>query len=602
MRKAFLLALAGSLALPVRAAADEAKAEAQVAQPSGGSGESAPPAASAAPGAPPLPGAPPAEEDIPKRVEKPARDGFLDRFILESGRVTPLPLDPDFLVFSIHGDYELRFRAMTDLPLEPPARGAVEPTDGSEPRDPALLGQNKYLYHWLRLFGRVVFRDDVALVGEIDLPRGLVAGDTTHFVSQSRDPLDDYNWYDVHPRQLYLEYRSPIGMFRLGQQTSHWGLGILANDGDHKQMFGDTIRGALVERLLYATTPMGEGTPLLIALAGDLVFEDNTADLLGNSPEQPEGDIAAQGVLAVAYRTDFADIGFYGVFRHQQRELTSVLQPYEESLDVGVFDIAGKLRGEVPGTNGYAYIQAEAAAVVGRTSYVRSAYVTRTDPAAPIEDESVLSFGTAAVLGFVHTRTDEKERWGDFVHELEFGYATGDADPFDGETHRFTMDTNHNVGLVLFDQVLGWKTARSATIAQDPRIVNRPNPGLQFLPSNGGVFGATYLNPRFLFRPIRQIDAKLGFVFAQATADVVDPYQAGALGTYANYDGGNPRSRDLGVEIDLGIDARVPLERMVTLELGAEGGVLFPGRAFDDEAGNALPEQLLANTKVGLQF
>ena len=542
------------------------------------------------------------EEDIPKRVETPARDGFLDRFILESGRVTALPLDPDFLVFSIHGDYELRFRALTDLPLEPPAQGAIPPTDGSEPRDPALLGQNKYLYHWLRLNGRIVFRDDLALVGEIDLPRGLIAGDTAQYVERSRDPLSTYNWYDVHPRQLYLEYRSPIGMFRVGQQTSHWGLGILANDGDHQQMFGDTIRGAVVERLLFATTPMGKNTPLLVALAGDLVFEDNTADLLGNSPDQPNGDIAGQAVLAVAYRTDFADIGIYGVYRHQQREQSAVLQAFDETLDVGVVDVAGKLRGEVPGTDGYAYIQAEAAALFGRTNYLRSSYAGRLDPTQEIEDETILSFGTAAVFGFVHTRQDKTERWGDFVHELAFGYATGDADPFDGSTHRFTMDTSHNVGLVLFDHVLQWKTARSATIAQDRRITNRPNPGLQLLPSNGGVFGATYLNPRFLFRPIRPVDVKLGLVFAQATSDVVDPYHAGALGTYANYDGGDPTKRDLGVEIDVGVDGRIPLEREVTLELGAEGGVLFPGHAFDNADGDPLPEQLVANLKVGLQF
>ncbi len=545
---------------------------------------------------------PTAEEDIPKRVERPARDGFLDRFVLETGRLPPLPLDPDFLVFSIHGEYQLRFRAMTDLPLEPPVRGALPTDDGSEPEDPSLLGQNKYLYHWLRLYGRIAFRDDLALVGEIDVPRGLIAGDTTQFVDRSRDPLSDYNWYDVHPRQLYLEYRSPIGLFRVGQQTSYWGLGLVANDGDHPQMFGDTIRGALTERLLFATTPMGKDTPLVIAAAGDVVFEDNTADLLGNSPEQDQGDLAAQAVLAVSYRTDFADIGLYGVYRHQERELTAVLQPYTESLDVGVVDVAGRLRGEVPGTDAYAYIQGEAATIVGRTSYVRSAFVNQITPSQEIEDESILSFGTAAVLGFVHTRSDDKERWGDFVHELEFGYATGDADPFDGATHRFTFDTSHNVGLVLFDHVLQWKTARAATIAQDSRVTNRPNPGLQFLPSNGGVFGATYLNPRFIFRPIRQVDVKLGFLWASATADVVDPYHAGALGTYANYDGGDPRKRDLGVEIDTGADVRIPLERTVTLELGAEGGVLFPGHAFDDEDGNTLPNQLVANTKLGLQF
>jgi hypothetical protein len=468
--------------------------------------------------------------------------------------------------------------------------------------DPALLGQNKYLYHWLRLRGRIAFRDDLALVGEIDVPRGLVVGDTTQFVERSRDPLDDYNWYDVHPRQLYLEYRSPIGLFRIGQQTSYWGLGILANDGDHPQMFGDTIRGAIAERLLFATTPMGRDTPLVIAVAGDVIFEDNTADLMGNSPEQDTGDIAAQAVLAVQYRTDFAEIGLYGVYRHQEREMLSVLQPFDESLDVGVIDLAGKLRGEVPGTDGYAYLQGEVATIFGRTSYVRSSVVNQASPNQEIEDESILSLGASAIFGFVHTRTDEDERWGDFVHELAFGWASGDADPFDGETHRFTFDTSHNVGLVLFDHVLQWKTARSATIAQDPRVTNRPPPGIQFLPSNGGVFGATYLNPRFIFRPVRQVDVKLGFLWAQATSDVVDPYQAGALGTSANYDGGDPKHRDLGVEIDVGADVRVPLERTVTLELGAEGGVLFPGHAFDDEDGNTFPEQLVLNTKLGLQF
>ncbi len=598
MRKApIALFVLSALAASAGASADE---PAESPPPAAGPSEKAP-----APAQAPLPAT--AVEDIPQRVEKPARDGFLDRFILETGRVGPLPLDPDFLVFSIHGEYQLRFRALTDLPLEAPLRGALPTEDGSPPKDTALLGQNKYLYHWLRLNGRVVFRDDLALVGQIDLPRGLVVGDTTTFVDRSRDPLSDYNWFDVHPRELYLEYRSPIGLFRLGQQASYWGMGILANNGDTPTMFGDTLRGALVERLLFATTPMGKDTPLVIAIAGDFVFEDNTADLLGNSPEQPAGDLAGQAVLAVAWREDFADIGIYGVYRHQERELVAVLQPYDESLDVGVIDVAGRLRGEVPGTDGYAYVQAEAATVFGRTSYVRSGYVTQLVPTGEIEDEKILSFGAAATVGFTHVKTTGKrptegDRWGDFVTELEWGYATGDADPFDGVSHRFTMDTSHNVGLVLFDHVLGWKTARAATIAQDPRITNRPNPGLQFLPSNGGVFGATYLNPRFLFRPVREVDVKLGFLFAQATADVVDPYHAGALGEYANFDGGDPRSRDLGVEIDTGFDVRVPLERTVTLEIGAEGGVLFPGRAFDDEDANRLPEQMLLNTKLGLQF
>lgn len=544
----------------------------------------------------------PPVDDTPRWVEKPLSDGFLDRFILESARAPFAPLDQDFLTFSLHGEYEARFRAMTDLPLEPPVRGALPTPDGSEPADPALLGQNAYLYHWLRLNGRIAFRDDIIGYAQIDVPRGMIVGHKTQFVERSRDPLDEFNWYDVHPRELFVEFRSPIGVFRVGQQTSHWGQGILANDGNHATMFGDYLRGAIVERLLFATTPMGKDTPLLVVLAGDFIFEDNTADVLGNSPEQPTGDLAGQAVAAIAWREDWAELGLYGVYRRQQRDLTSGVTPYDESLDVGVIDVAGKLRGKVPGTSAYAYAHGEAALVFGRTSYVRSSYANQLDPTAELEDEGVLTFGASTTLGFVHVTQNDEERWGDLVAELEWGYASGDADPLDGQTRRFTFDTNHNVGLVLFDQVLGWKTARAATIAQDPRVVARPSPGLQLLPSNGGVFGATYLNPRVVFRPVRMLDVKLGVLWAQATADVVDPYHVGALGDYRNYDGGDPTRRDLGVEIDTGFDLRVPLERTVALEIGAEGGVLFPGHAFDDEAGRALPEQLLLNTKLGLQF
>jgi hypothetical protein len=542
------------------------------------------------------------QQDLPKRVVTPASDGWLPRFGRETARVTAVPVDEDFLVFSLHGEYQMRLRAQTDLPLEAPARGALAPRPGFETRDPGLLGQNVYLWHWLRLNGRIAFRDDIIAYGQIDLPRGLVAGQTTQFVDLARDPMNDYNWYDIHPRELYVEFRSPIGNFRVGQQTSHWGQGILANDGNTPTFFGDNIRGALVERLLFATTPMGKGTPLFVAVAGDLVFEDNTADVFGNSPDQPAGDLAGQAVAAIGWREDWAEIGVYGVYRHQRRELLSGLAPYDESIDVGVVDVAGKVRGKVPGTDAYAYAEGEAAAVFGRTTYARNTVANLPEPIGDVPDESVLSFGASATFGFVHMRTNEEERWGDVVTELEWGYASGDPDPIDGEQNRFTFDTNHNVGLILFDQVLGWKTARAATIAADGRIVGRAAPGLQLLPSQGGVFGATYLNPRVMLRPIKQVDVKLGFLWAQATADVVDPYQVGALGTYANFDGGDPTSRDLGVEIDTGVDVRIPVLENVALELGVEGGVFLPGRAFDDEFGRPYPEQLFSNTKLGLQF
>lgn len=551
----------------------------------------APKAADPKPTPKPVPGAANLDDKPTVRFgARPASDGFLDRFVQESGRVPALVPTKDFLQFSLHGEYELRFRAQTDLRLEPPVSEVTEET--------RRLGLNKYLYHWLRLNPRLDIGEHVTFVGQIDVPRGLFVGDQTNNVGRAQDAFNTFDWYDVHPRELYFEWRSPIGTFRIGQQKSFWGQGIVANDGDHPPMFGDINRGTLVERVLFATTPFGKGTPFTILAAGDLVFEDRTARLI-------DGDLAMQGVVGALYKVDWAEIGLYGVVRHQwaNAEATDALTPYGEYLTVGVIDAEAKIRGRVPGANAYAYLNGEVAALVGGTSFVRTAYVNPLDPTSPRDDEDILALGASVTAGFVHTTKNQKESWGDAVAELEWGYASGDADPYDGSTHRFTFDQNHRVGLVLFDDVLRWKSARSATIAGDPRLVNRPNPGLQFLPSEGGVFGATYLNPRFIVRPKRWADVKLGFVLAQSTSDVVDPYQVGAKGNYANYDGGDPTRRDLGFEIDGGFDLRVPVGTELTrLELGAEGGVLFPGRAFDDATGRSMPTQFLVNTKLGMQF
>jgi hypothetical protein len=518
-----------------------------------------------------------------------APETALDDLILDSGRIPVDPPNPDTLRMTVHGEYQLRYHVAKDLPLQPPVTGAVRP---------AALGQQQYVYHWLRLTPRIEFRDKLALVGQIDIPRGLVVGDTTQFVGADRDPLDEQRWYGVSPRYLYLEWNSPIGMFRVGQQGSYWGMGLVANDGDHPSMFGDYRGGSLTERVLFATTPMGKNTPLVLAIAGDLVFRDNTASLL-------DDDRAFQGVLAAAWRTKSWELGVYGVVRHQARDsvaTTPDLTPFTESLLVGVVDVSAKFNAPIPSADAVVYGSLEVATIVGSTDMVRGAYANALDPTAPREDERIRSYGGAAVLGAVRHTGRGAERYGNLVGEIEYGYASGDANPYDGTTKRFTFDPNHRVGLVLFDHVMRWATARASTIAGEKSLVARPAPGLQLLPSNGGIFGASYLNPRFIFRPRSFLDLKGGVVVAQTTADFVDPFHAGALGNFSNYRGGRSRSHDLGIELDVGIEGRIHVDRTVTIQLGAEAGVLLPGHAFDDAAGNSLNNQVLANLKLGLQF
>ena len=506
---------------------------------------------------------------------------FRESFVLDSGRV-PLPEpDPEQMSFALRGEYELRFRAHTDLPLEPPI-GTAERTD---------LGQNLYLVHWMRWRPTFQYRDVLKIVGEIDLPRGLAVGDTTQDVGAARDDYADLAWYEVSPRKLYLDYRSPIGLLRVGHMTSHWAMGLVANDGDQPSLFGDYRRGSIVERLLLATRPGGESSPLAIALAGDLVFQDSRANLL-------DGDRALQVVGAIRYQTPALEWGLYGVYRHQESDRSlGAFNAFTEDLDVGVIDLAVRFNAPIEGTNAYAFGEAEVAYIGGSTTYVRNVDLTASG-----DEEQIQTFGGAAKIGAVHVAESDGRRWGDVVAAFEWGYASGDADPGDGVTRRFTFDQNHNVGLVLFDHVLAWKTARAATIAQDPNILNRPAPGLQFLPSEGGIFGAQYLNPTVVVRPRHWLDLKAGMVLAQTTADLVDPFHYGALGDYQNYEGGDENAHDLGLELDLGADARVYVADEIIVHGGVEGGVLFPGHAFDDGAGNRYPNQYLLNTKLGLQY
>ncbi len=534
----------------------------------------------AAPSAPvpPVPPVPPP----PPPSDETAGTEFKPRFVLETGRTPAKPPDPEQLRFQLHGEYQVRGSLLSDLPLRQFG------TDGST----NSLGQTARVTHWLRFTPRLSYRDTLSVIGQLDVPRGFFIGQETRHVDSAEYAYDERQPLGIEPRWLYLEYLSPIGLFRVGQQPSHWGMGILANDGDHPTLFGDYQGGSIAERVIFATKPAGKDSPFNVAVGGDLVFKDATADLV-------DGDRAFQGVLAAFYADKHDNmIGFYGVYRDQRRTRESLPgREFDESLKVWVFDSSGKFNAKIPGLSGHVFGEYEVAYLLGDTSSFRTVNQTRNN-----EREDVRALGASASLGAVTTSGEGDGRWGNFVAQLEWGWAQGDANPNDGVSRRFRFDPNHNVGLILFDEALAWKTARASNIASDPALTNRPAPGSQLLPSNGGVFGATYLNPTVVWRPTRPLDLKLGAVIAQTTADVVDPVQVATTGRFRNYDGGDPKSHDLGVEIDVGTEYRLALDYDMTLQLGAQGGVFFPGNAFADAAGNKMDKQYLGVAKLGLQY
>jgi hypothetical protein len=508
-----------------------------------------------------------------------------ERLILRTGRIEPSPA-ADRLSLSLHGEVALRHQSARDLKLEPP------------PSDPQAdtLGQVHHLYDFVRLRPRLDYRDDLAVVGQLDLTRGIPLGDTARHTSAARDPFDELQWSlpaaGASFRYLYLQLRTPVGLIRVGQQGSHWGMGLLANDGDHPTLFGELRRGSLVERLLLVSRPLGPDEPLQLTVAGDLIFEDRHARLT-------DGDRATQLLGALQWIASEWKLGVYGGYRYQRADERALAAraPFAEWMEVGLVSLAGRFATDTAARDVSAFGQVEISLTGGSTSLVRTAEQIRAGDA-----ERILAFGGALVVGAVHETGRDEDAWGDLVVSVELGYASGDADPGDGVTRRFTFDSNHNVGLVLFDHVLRWKTARAATIAGDPATVHRPAPGLGLHPSEGGVFGAAYLYPTLVVRPWPWLDLKGGVVVAQATADLVDPYHFHSGGDYANYDGGDERRHDLGVELVAGVDTRLATSSGLVFTVGAEGGLLLPGGAFDDAQDRSLPPQYLLTTKLGLNF
>ena len=343
---------------------------------------------------------------------------------------------------------------------------------------------------------------------------------------------------------------------------------------------------------MLVTRPAGARSPFNVAVAGDLVFEDHLADIR-------DEEVALRGVVSLFYEDRSGNrVGFYGLYRDQRQTGEGALgTEIDQDLRMFVLDSAGRFNAKIPGGRGHVFGQYEVAYTFGSTNIFQT-----IEQAARDAREDVQSAGAAVELGAVLTRGSGDHRWGELVAAIEWGWASGDSDPTDGTSERFTMDPNHNVGLLLFDEVLNWKTARAADQAGDTAIVNGGAPGRELLPSDGGIFSATYLYPTLVYRPTPALDLKAGVVLAQSTADFVDPVAFMTDGRLVNYDDGPASRRDLGVELDAGVEYRAPLEHGMTAELGAQGGVLFPGGAFDDASGNDLGTQAIGVARFGLEY
>ena len=416
------------------------------------------------------------------------------------------------------------------------------------------------------------------LVGTLDLANGRWAPDS------ARDPviqeIIDYGQPPprttlrlVDPRELYFEYRFSFGLLRLGQQSFTWGQGMLANNGNYVDRFGDMRfgddgPGDIYERILFATKPFkyrpGRIKDLAIGIGGDLVFRDERVNLM-------KGDLAGQALVVVRYQPEKNPsnwIGGYGVYRKQKNEDDGDVYPNDNTLEVGAFDISGQ---------GTQWLRDDLQ-LIG--AFETSIIFGRTDSARDQNGKHKVLQGGAVARGYVGNH----EKW---LVGFDAGYASGDPNPNDRWINNFTFDAGHTVGLILFPQVNAWRTAQTEILATNGELTGQPLNGTQFLPTRGGVTNALYIHPKARYALWERLEIWGGPLIAVAPVPIVDPYTTRLNGGVpTNSAGGDGDRRYYGTELDVGIRGRIDL-RNFWLMAGLQGGVLLPGKGLANAAGRA---------------
>lgn len=484
------------------------------------------------------------------------------------GADEPSSLEPGFF-----GDARLRADALSDPVLDD--IGTVSD------RGPWLTSR-------LRLGGRYEAERGAGAL-EFELLSGRVLGGTdvgqgylldgVFAVDRSGGPGD---LLGALPRQAWVGIQGPAGLARVGTQTFTWGTGMLANDGAGDPVFGDAVRGSVMNRVLGAWTPWradeGAGWLRGVGVLGafDVVLRDDNAALL-------DGDLAVQGVVGIRSEAPRWQLGALSVLRWQRDRL----DPYHPTghPTTLAWPLGGHARVQLtdPTANQTLGIEAEVVGITGRTER-------------PWSDETVAQGARIRSLGAVGRLRWDHNAAG-VTALLEGGAASGDNDSRDGVVRTFTMHSDHNVGLVLFEELLPLLTANALDRVADPALSAVPAAGGRFAVAQGGVHNALYLYPTSRVRVAQGVELRVGGMSAWSAGDLVDLYNTALSGGYnTTYGGQSPGDRHLGVEGLLGTVVRIPVGS-TSLDSRVEAAVFAPGAAFD-----GMDLQTLATVRAGVDW
>ncbi|RMF17702.1 MAG: hypothetical protein D6761_03815 [Candidatus Dadabacteria bacterium] len=455
------------------------------------------------------------------------------------------------------------------------ARWNVIGNPGAE-SDRVQVGPDRldFIQHRLRLQPRIELNDKTRIVADAIVGEGVRRCDPSNAIQPYHPgPCNGFwgaNGLTVLDKQavdtffnfkvvsFWGEVTTPVGVVRVGRQPSHWGLGIFSNDGLHDQDFGDNHFGDNYDRFVFATKPMGEDSDLITALIYDRMSAGTPQlGIPGMAQIQDPSKTIHEGILVLLYKTAPLDLGVYQVLRTQNNPFSRIIAT----------DVYGRL------DIGLLYGAFESVWVYGKSRSL------------PFLDQEDLSYrlGDKVKVGQWGWAFEGGLRFDWYDFKLKMGNAQGDQNLTNDrprpKVKSITLHPDYNIGLVMFDYAyanlverrIAQNFDRLGVLVDDGVLTQAQVDELQIAAdlarTNGGVSNAFYVNPIAVLNPTEDLTVKAGLLWARSNAGIA------VLGEGANA----VYHHNLGWEFDGGFEYRFRQRFAV----GAEGGLLLPGDAFD---------------------
>lgn len=448
--------------------------------------------------------------------------------------------------FGFHGQLRQRYIRVSDFALD--AEGVEHEQSFRDTMRLHLVGEMRFTrLFWIRSTVQLL---DGQVLGESSPVTNGLRG--TPF--RNRPLLEHFQL-----RESVVQFPVGIGVIRLGRFPVHWGLGMVANDGEHDtHRFGDATHGDIVNGIwadiqpLYPFTQGRLGHAIHLGLGVDIVELDELVS-------RPDGDLAFRIVSTLTWEEPRLNGGLYFALR-------TVDRAGDASATHVVVDANAHWHTQL-GEDFELSLDGEVAMVTGSAKTAQ--------PDGEYSHSAIRQFGALADASLRDTARG-------LDYGVRVGFASGDQTPGNRYETAFRFDPAYKVGMVLFEEVMGRVSARGwERLSEADRADVAPG-RLDYQPTDGSISNAFFVAPRVgwtLCEGCFLLEA--AGLFAFAPESVVDPTgQSGEGARALTSHGAIAEAGPLGYELNAGATVAFDLESWAHLSIGTQYGFFVPGSAL----------------------